>query len=72
MVEGDALSAEEFESLKGWGKITLISYGYVKYLDAFGEEHTTRFCQEFWFDKESKKGHFMPRIEVPASYTDCD
>jgi hypothetical protein len=72
MVEGDALSVEEFASLRDFGETTLISYGYVKYLDAFGEEHTTRFCQEFWFDKRSKEGHFMPRIKVPASYTDCD
>jgi hypothetical protein len=28
----------------------LISYGYIKYLDIFGQEHTTRFCQSYWVD----------------------
>ena len=54
-IEGESLSAEEVDSVKNWGSVTIISYGYVRYLDAFGKEHTTRFCHECWFDRKAKK-----------------
>jgi hypothetical protein len=72
MIEGDALSAAEVESIKDLGQITMISYGYIKYLDIFGKEHTTRFCQEFWFNRENKEELFLPKIDALSSYTDCD
>lgn len=71
-IEENALSADEIDSLKYWKETTLVTYGYVKYLDVFGKEHITRFCKEFWFDKKMKKEMFLPKIEAPPSYTDCD
>ena len=71
-IEGNALSAAEFDVLKRWEQLTIVSYGYIKYLDVFGKEHTTNFCQETWFDKKDNKIWFPPKIEAPASYTACD
>jgi hypothetical protein len=71
-IDGDAVSAAEFDDLRRWEKLTIISYGYIKYMDAFGKEHTTRFCQETWFDRNENKMRFHPKIEAPTSYTDCD
>jgi hypothetical protein len=39
---------------------TAISYGYIKYLDIFGKEHTTRSCQKRWVDPRGGAKMFLP------------
>lgn len=72
MIEGDPLSPEEVDAVKTGTDLMMISYGYIKYLDIFGNEHTTRFCQKYWVDPRTKEEMFSPYIEAPSSYTDCD
>jgi hypothetical protein len=72
VIEGDPLLAEEVDAVKTAKDPMMISYGYIKYLDIFEKEHTTRFCQIYWVDPRTKSKMFLPYIEAPSSYTHCD
>jgi hypothetical protein len=72
MIEGDALTPEEVKEVETGAKLMIISYGYIKYLDDFGDEHTTRFCQRYSVNSQTKEKGFLPYTEAPRSYTDSD
>ena len=44
MIEGDSLLPEEVGDVEIGLNLMMITYGYVRYLDIFGREHTTRFA----------------------------
>jgi hypothetical protein len=72
MIEGDSLSSDEVAQVKGAIELMMITHGYVKYLDAFGREHITRFCQRYSANAKTREERFIPHTEAPSSYTDCD
>lgn len=72
MIEGDSLTPDEVAEVKNGMNLMVITYGYVKYLDAFEKEHTTRFCQRYFVDSKTKEERFVPHTEAPNSYTNCD
>jgi hypothetical protein len=72
MIEGDALTPEEIQEVEIGAKLMIISYGYIKYLDDFGNAHTTRFCQRYAVNAKTREARFESHTEAPTSYTDCD
>jgi hypothetical protein len=67
---GDELTREEIDGITGM-KLTLIAYGYVTYLDQFGQKHTTRFCHTYMVGGPDSEG-FRPYWSAPPAYTECD
>jgi hypothetical protein len=51
------------------GVFYLRAYGYVKYLDTFGNERESRFCQYYVSPDKSETNHgFQHLLGVPAAY----
>ena len=65
--DSDGMTAQDVAEIQS-GKAELVAYGFVKYLDSFGEEHESRFCYYyalFW-------SAFRMNFHAPASYHECD
>ena len=51
---------------------TLRAYGYVRYIDAFGKNRESRFCQYYiWPEEGVPNPGFRPLLDAPPAYTKC-
>jgi hypothetical protein len=54
------------------GLLFLLAYGYVKYLDAFGNERESRFIEKYIWPSPGVRSHgFKPYLDAPSEYTKC-
>jgi hypothetical protein len=60
------LTADDLEGIRNKG-VDLVAYGYVKYIDAFGESHETRFCSYYAVFRQD----FRINLLAPADYHRC-
>jgi hypothetical protein len=65
--EYDGFSINDVQEVLA-GTTDLAVYGYVKYLDGFGESHETRMAYRF----DWKSQDFRLNLLVPASYHKCN
>jgi hypothetical protein len=67
---GEPFTLEEINDIKRH-KLTLLAYGFVRYLDIFGNEHTTRFCHRYMVRDSGGEG-FEAYFGAPPEYNRCD
>jgi len=52
------------------GQLVLLAYGYITYLDAFGNKRESRFCERYvWPSEGIANAGFRPLTDAPAAYT---
>jgi hypothetical protein len=50
----------------------LLAYGYVRYLDVFGNARESRFIEKYiWLNEEVRGCGFQPYLDAPPEYTKC-
>lgn len=52
------------------GLFVLLAYGYVRYLDVFGNERESRFIEKYiWPNEEVRNSGFQPYFDAPPAYS---
>ena len=71
-LEPSHLTPEEITAIRK-GERTLFAYGYVSYLDVFGDCHETRFCYVYFVPQGDQvsivKATWTPHLAAPAAYS---
>jgi len=71
-LEPSHLTPEEITAIRT-GERTLFAYGFVSYLDVFGDRHETRFCYLYFVPQGDMvtivRETWVPHIAAPAAYS---
>lgn len=52
------------------GLLVLMAYGFVRYMDAYGNLRESRFCERYYWPKEGAQYlGFRPMFDAPRAYT---